>query len=152
MKRRPKGACDRARAWAALAPDGELSEIEQKLLDAHLMRCQDCADFATSAAGVAEALRRERLVPLSYPVTLAFRRSAAFGRIRAAGAAAAVALMAIGIASRGPLPAEERQSSPLRVTNFSNNAELEVAQILRAEKRSNGALRSRPERQGTNRL
>ena len=38
--------CDRARAWAALAPDGELSELERKLLDAHVVRCGACSRFA----------------------------------------------------------------------------------------------------------
>jgi anti-sigma factor RsiW len=145
--------CDRARAWAALAPDGELSEVERKLLDAHLTRCHACEAFAVEVAAVSGALRRERLVPLSHPITIvAWRRRSGYARIRAVGAVAAVALMAVGLASRAPLPADERESVELpRVTNFSNDAEAEVDQILRAQSR--GALaRVRPGRQGVRKL
>ena len=49
--------CERARYWAALAPDGELSGMEQRLLDAHLARCAECAAFAADVMGATEALR-----------------------------------------------------------------------------------------------
>ena len=49
--------CERARTWAALAPDGELSELERKLLDAHLQRCAACGHFAVEVAAVAAELR-----------------------------------------------------------------------------------------------
>jgi len=150
---RPRGVlCDRARAWAALAPDGELSEIERKLLGAHLARCQTCEAFAADVAAVAEALTRERLTPLSHPISMVWwRRRTGYARIRALGAVAAVALMAIGVASRSPLPVNEREPLQFpRVTNFSNDAEGEVDQILRAQ--GSGALaRLRPGRQGVRR-
>ena len=145
--------CDRARAWAALAPDGELSEVERKLLAAHLSRCNACEDFSVEVAAVAEALRRERLTPLSHPVSIVpWRRRSGYARIRAVGAVAAVALMAIGVASRAPLPVDERDSFELpRVTNFSNDAQAEMDQILRAQ--SLGPMaRVRPGRQGVRKL
>ena len=143
--------CDQARAWAALAPDGELSEIERKLLEAHLTRCRECRAFASQVAGVAGALRRERLVPLSHPISIvSWRRRSGYARFRAVGAVAAVALAAVGISSRAPLPADQRE--PLRlpqVTNFSNNVETEVAQILLAQGGAPATLaRLRPGRQG----
>ena len=111
MTRFPRGVlCERARSWAALAPDNELSELEQKLLDAHLARCAGCTRFAERVAAVADELRRASLERPTYPIAApAWRRRNAYGRVRAVGAAAAVAAMALGVASRAPLPSEGRQ-------------------------------------------
>ncbi len=49
--------CDRARHWASLRVDDELSELEAALFDAHLVRCEACARFASDALGIAHALR-----------------------------------------------------------------------------------------------
>ena len=38
--------CERARGWVSLSLDGELSEFERALLDAHLGRCAECSVFA----------------------------------------------------------------------------------------------------------
>ncbi len=137
MDRRHRGVlCDRARAWAALEPDGELSELEHKLLDAHLARCTACETFAADVAALAGTLRTQELESLSHPLAISAwkRRRANYGRLRAVGAAAAVALMAVGITARAPLPADHRDTTHLpRVTNFSNDTEAEVVQILRAQ-------------------
>jgi predicted anti-sigma-YlaC factor YlaD len=125
--------CDRARAWAALLPDRELSDLERKLLDRHLAGCAGCRAFAYDVAAVAELIRHEELVPLPQPISVpSWRRHSAIpGRLGSLGAAAAVALMAIGIASRAPLPTDESNGSQQlpRVTDFGNNAPREVAQI-----------------------
>ena len=134
MMRHPRGVlCDRARAWAALAPDGELSELERKLLGSHLDRCDACADFAVRVAAVAAELRAASLQPLPRPISVpVWRRRHAYARVRAVGAAAAVAAMALGIAGRAPLSTGERDKLELpRVTNFANNADREVALIIR---------------------
>ena len=34
--------CDRARAWVSLRLDDEISELEERLLEAHLGRCAAC--------------------------------------------------------------------------------------------------------------
>ena len=112
MTRFPRGVlCERARSWAALAPDDELSELEQKLLEAHLARCAGCARFAVQVATVAAELRAAALQPLPHPVSiLTWRRRPVYARLRTVGAAAAVAVMALGIASRAPLSSGESQS------------------------------------------
>lgn len=151
MDRRHRGVlCDRARAWAALAPDGELSELEHKLLDAHLARCHACETFAAAVVRTADALRREPLETLSHPLAIpSWRRRTGYARLRAVGAAAAVALMAIGITARAPLPTNERDSSRLpRVTNFSNDAQAELAQILRGQGAGLADAGLQPGRQG----
>jgi hypothetical protein len=102
--------CDRARSWAALAPDGELSELERTLLRAHLVRCGSCRRFAADVAAIAAALRGDSLEPLPRPISVPpWRRRLVLARARTVGAAAAVAVMALGIASRAPVANEERR-------------------------------------------
>jgi len=85
--------CDRARQWASLRLDGELSELENALLDAHLGRCGDCAAFARDADAIAFALRSVALERLEEPLVVAVARRAP--RIRALQAAIAAALVLV---------------------------------------------------------
>ncbi len=150
----PNGVlCERARTWAALAPDGELSELERKLLDAHLQRCAACGHFAVEVAAVAAELRAAELQPLQRPLVVpVWRRRPVYARVRAVGAAAAVAVMALGVASRAPLSASDGDSFDLpRVTNFANQAaEREVELIARrVENEKVGSTRFRPTKPGS---
>ena len=52
-------SCGRARARAALAPDGELSLVETTLLQAHLRLCAPCATFSDDIQGFTATLRME---------------------------------------------------------------------------------------------
>ena len=129
----PNGVlCERARTWAALAPDGELAELERKLLDAHLQRCAACGYFAVEVAAVATELRGATLQPLSRPLAVPiWRRRPVYARVRAVGAAAAVAVMALGIASRAPLSASDRESLNLpRVTNYANKTPQHEVELI----------------------
>ena len=139
--------CERARTWAALAPDGELSELEHKLLHAHVERCAACAHFAADVAAVAAELRAAALQPLSIPI---WRRRPVYARVRAVSAAAAVAVMALGIAARAPLSSSESDSFDLpRVTNFANTAPTrEVELITRRVENQRAANRFKPRKSG----
>ena len=153
MADHPTGAlCERARAWAALAPDGELSELERKLLEAHVRRCSACARFAVEVAALAAELRAAALQPLPRPVSVPlWRRRPAYARLRAVGAAAAVAVMALGVASRAPLAPSESDSFKVpQVTNFANKApEREVELITRRVQNEKAATsRYRPRKPG----
>jgi predicted anti-sigma-YlaC factor YlaD len=86
--------CDRARAWSSLRTDGELSELESALLDAHLGRCESCRAFAHGAEAVAVALRVARLEQ-PVPLVLAGRPARRTG-VRALQVAAAVVVVASG--------------------------------------------------------
>ena len=151
MADHPAAICERARTWAALAPDGELSELERKLLDAHLQRCSPCAHFALDVAAIAAELRAAAPQPLPRPLSVpVWRRRPVYARVRAVGAAAAVAAMALGIASRGPItPSDESFGLP-QVTNFANQApEREVELITRrAENEKAQTTRFRPKKPG----
>jgi predicted anti-sigma-YlaC factor YlaD len=52
--------CERARARASLGLDGELSEVEQALLRAHVGRCADCAAYAHDLERLTQELRSAR--------------------------------------------------------------------------------------------
>jgi|SRR6266516_4312939 len=65
--------CARARFWASLRLDGELSELEGALLDAHLARCDDCATFAGGSEAATMALRAAPL-ELTAPVHVSIPR------------------------------------------------------------------------------
>lgn len=153
MTRFPRGVlCERTRGWAALAPDGELSELERKLLDSHLDRCASCSSFAVQVAAVAAELRAASLDPLLRPVSVpACRRRSVYASVRAVGAVAAVAVMALGVASRAPLSPSERDSVDLpRVTNFANNAPAREVELItrRTENEQASSTRFRPQRPG----
>ena len=82
--------CDRARQWLSLDVDGELSEFERALLDAHLARCEDCRSFADDTHEFTALLRAAPLEALTHPVALPSRRSRLVRPLRVAAAAAAV--------------------------------------------------------------
>jgi anti-sigma factor RsiW len=63
-----KSGCERAREWVSLELDGELSELEDALLRAHLGRCAACAAFAS---GVRTFTRELRAAPLEEPERVA---------------------------------------------------------------------------------
>lgn len=147
MTKASNGAlCERARSWAALAPDGELSELERKLLAAHLRGCDACSSFAVEVAAVAAGLRASELEPLPRPVSIpTWRRRPAYGRFRGVAAAAAVAVMALGIASRAPLETSDRESLQLpRVVDFSGGDHAEIRRLEAAQRLA--AVRPTPTR------
>lgn len=108
---RRRSPCERVRHWAALAPDGVLSLVEQRLLEAHTERCEACRSFAADVASIAGALRaapleeRTRIVPFRAPTR---RSRPRFSYVSgAAGAAAAIAvstIVALGTGSDQPVP------------------------------------------------
>ena len=58
------GRCERARQWVSLRVDGELSELEDALLEKHLEGCASCSTFTAGLVATAEAVRA---VPLERP-------------------------------------------------------------------------------------
>ena len=91
-----KSGCERAREWVSLELDGELSELEDALLRAHLDRCVACAAFARDARAFTRALRA---APSERPAEAPAPPRSGGGRLRVlqlASAAAAVAA-AVGL-------------------------------------------------------
>jgi anti-sigma factor RsiW len=84
--------CARARFWASLRVDGELSELEGALLDAHLARCDACrttADRFDAAAALLRAAPHEPAAPVVVDIPRAPHR------VLAAIAVAAVLLIGV---------------------------------------------------------
>jgi predicted anti-sigma-YlaC factor YlaD len=90
------GKCDRARQWASLELDGELSTFERALLANHVAGCASCAAFRADIDGVTTALRAAPYEPLERIILGRIRRRA---RVRLAPAAAAMAVAAVGLGS-----------------------------------------------------
>src|SRR5438067_10537526 len=96
--------CARARFWASLRLDGELSELEGALVDAHLARCLECAAYASGSAGAITALREAPLEvprPVVVHVHRPGRRAVAFVMAAALVGVAAIFGM-LGDGSRSP--------------------------------------------------
>jgi Putative zinc-finger len=89
--------CERARSWASLRTDRELSELELALLDSHLGRCRSCRAFARGIEDVAATLAAaslERPAPLALVLP---RRRARGAWLQSA--AASTLVVAAGVAA-----------------------------------------------------
>src|SRR5205809_751494 len=102
--------CERAREWASLRLDDELSEFEGALLDAHLRRCADCASYVLESGAGTAAIRGSELELLPRPVAIPLRpRRGSAGLAPQAGAAAALSVWPSRRRSR---PTAEASTTP----------------------------------------
>jgi anti-sigma factor RsiW len=90
------GRCERAREYASLALDGELSQFEHALLRAHLEQCAGCRTYNGGLVATTERLRNAPLERLERPITLPSRQRVSFRSVQA-GLAAALVVTAIGL-------------------------------------------------------
>jgi predicted anti-sigma-YlaC factor YlaD len=98
--------CDRARFWASLRLDGELSELEGALLDAHLARCAGCRAVADGFDASTAALRSaplERLTPVAVDAPRSPRRLLA--------TIAVAAVLVVGVVAGGLVRGQVSHSS-----------------------------------------
>ena len=140
--RTPEARCDRARAWAALAPDGELAVLERRLLDAHLAHCAHCRSFAADVAAIAAELRAAAAERCSRRVALpaaSLRRPA--HRLRNVASAAAIAAMAFGVALQAPAVGNAPRAVPPPNVPPADveDAELHALRVFRREALLSGA-------------
>jgi anti-sigma factor RsiW len=91
--------CERTRGWVSLSLDGELSEFERALVTSHLDRCAHCAAFAAEVSATTGLLRQAPLEPVPHLVVLPTRRRDIGVLAMRAGAAAALLIGALGLAS-----------------------------------------------------
>ena len=116
------GKCDRARQWASLELDGELSSFECALLENHLAGCPSCTDFRAEISGLTGALRAAPYEPFAGVVLGRIRRRVG---LRLAPAAAAMAVAAVGLGSI--LASSSFQGSPVGRLAQSVNANPDAA-------------------------
>ena len=101
--------CDRAREWISLQLDGELSEFERIVLEAHVARCSECREFRAELRGISLELRHAPLEPLGRPIALP-RRTRLTGRTLQFAAAAAAAVAVGAASSLGVITADNSSS------------------------------------------
>ena len=118
-------ACDRFREQVSLSLDGELSQLESRMLDAHLARCPSCSTFAVDVTAFTEDLRTSPLERPRRPIVVQRPRRIATARLQV-GIAAAFALAALGLGTQlstthGPRPQVSQADA---VTRFPSQADL----------------------------
>jgi putative zinc finger protein len=126
--------CDRARAWVSLRLDGEISEIEDALLDAHLRRCASCREFEESVRGAVVVLRAQPLEQIDHAVVVAGRRRVPV-RLGAVASVAAVAAAVVGVTTVVSTQAWKTPSAhspaPLPAAITSDDQDLKQLRALR---------------------
>jgi anti-sigma factor RsiW len=88
--------CDRARQWASLRVDGELSELESLMLERHVAGCDSCREWQQRVERTTELLRASPLEPPRRRVELEGRDEARFPLRHRLVLAAVVAAAALG--------------------------------------------------------
>ena len=89
-------ACERAREWSSLRIDGELSLLEEELLERHLDACDACATFEDAMRATAGAMRTAPVERPSRRIRIPARRTAGFSMERRRTAVVAAAALAVG--------------------------------------------------------
>ena len=127
--------CERAREWGSLRLDGELSDFEQVLLDAHLRRCEGCAAYVREIGAITFTIRAAELVPIPRPVALPLRRRLAYASrtLQAGAAVAAVLAVTVGLGNQFGSP----QNAP---ASLANEVRLPASQISSIPTTGNDAL------------
>jgi predicted anti-sigma-YlaC factor YlaD len=103
--------CERVRIQISLELDGELSMLEQRMLDTHLARCAGCQAYAEDVRTFTDELRAVPLEPIGRPVVVRRARRMVFYRAQVGLAAAVVVAFAASILQLG-LPRADSTVSP----------------------------------------
>jgi predicted anti-sigma-YlaC factor YlaD len=129
---RPSLVCERVRSQVSRELDGELSELERRMLTSHLERCAECREYQEDLLAFTRELREAPLEQLSHPIEVHRPRRASLAWAQM-GVAAAVAVAVFGTLTHlGPISERGRASSVGTPTQFqgSRQAALEVRQII----------------------
>ena len=124
--------CERAREWLSLRLDGELSELAQKMLEAHLARCAQCREYE---AEVVTMTRLIRATPLERPEhDFALPRGSRFGLSarRLAAVASGAAVVGLGVAGALMPSSGLFSATPSVRVSPSDNSDLVQQKLLRA--------------------
>jgi len=114
----PQSVCARVREQVSLELDGELSQLEQRMLAAHLERCGACATYADDVRDLTDRIRSAPLHSMRRPVVVRRKRHLSTTRVQV-GVAAAFALAALGLGTQLAAPAHEST-----LTRYDGKADL----------------------------
>ena len=139
--------CERARVWASLLPDGDLSLFERRLLDAHCMRCSECRRLRDDVVSLTAIVRDTPLDEMAQPVRVpssARLRSwrPAMGALASGGVAALALVLAVWI---GPQARTDRTTTSfvdVPAIVFTPERSSRESQPIWNLKRSRGATES----------
>ena len=109
----PQTVCSRVREQVSLELDGELSQLEQRMLGAHLERCDRCAAYASDVRDVTERIRNAPRAVIRRPVVVRRHRPLTTIRLQV-GVAAAFALAALGLGTQLAVSTESQSGSLAR--------------------------------------
>jgi Putative zinc-finger len=130
--------CERARQWSSLRLDGELSELEEALLDRHLEACSDCLRFDGRLHAAASSLRQTPPEPprVLIRVPIAPRRRVAVPAGRRAAVVAIAAALALGslVGSQLHRPASNTGTQEPQVSLLTRSDMNQLRQIPRGRK------------------
>jgi anti-sigma factor RsiW len=124
------GRCERARQWASLRVDGELSELEDALLEKHLDGCATCRSFAHRLAATTELVRatpQEQAELVYAPPERRVIRLPVGRRVAIVAVAAAAALgsfVGSSLQRPGPAPATARVPQVSLLTDMNQLRQL----------------------------
>jgi hypothetical protein len=126
-------ACERARSWISLRLDQELSELELRLLRAHVEHCPGCRTFERDVTATTALIRRGPRLAFTCPATFSVHR-----RRRLTGtpvwAIAATVIVAIGLVVSSPAGKRDRFVPPaVRPAPTDSRGVDEVRTLKRAE-------------------
>jgi len=133
--------CERSREWISLRLDGELSELAEKMLESHLVRCAACRTFESDVEVMSRLVRTAPLEHPEQPIALPRGRRRAYARPVGA-VAASVAAVALGFAAFLNLPSSGPLAAPnVHVVN-GDNSDLQLQRGMRAAllRRDSGEL------------
>ena len=122
----PQMVCERVREQVSLELDGELSQLEHRMMSAHLERCAQCAAYASDLRDVTEKIRLTPLQRMTRPVVVRRRRVVTTARLQV-GVAAAFALAALGL---GTQLAQQPQSHGPSLARFEGRPNLSPPQSV----------------------
>jgi hypothetical protein len=115
----PVSVCARVREQVSLELDGELSQLESKMLTTHLERCAVCAGYADDVRDFTERIRTAPLHAMRRPVVVRRQRTMTTMRLQI-GVAAAFALAALGLGTQLAATPESTHGSLARFDGQPN--------------------------------
>jgi predicted anti-sigma-YlaC factor YlaD len=115
----PSLVCRRVREQVSLQLDNELSELERRMLDAHLARCAECDAYADDVRTFTRDLREAPLLAPGRTVDIARRGRYVAARLQI-GVAAALAFAALGLGTQLAASTESGDTSLSRFEGSPN--------------------------------
>ncbi len=126
--------CERVRSQISTLLDAEVSELDRRLVTAHLVRCAECRAFETRVRAFTDVLRAAPLESPSDPVVITRTRPLRRFRLATAEYSVAATLLIglLGVLSQFDAPESPRRDNRVATVNLFQTSwqpEVELAQI-----------------------